>query len=117
MTNSGTGRQQRRTFGLAATLLTIATLGLAVAWSALGQEVLSLPENRREAAEITARLPGLRAERDGLIGEVAALKAELASLTGQAESAAAELRQLRAGLADASSERDRLAGEATLLKG
>lgn len=111
MTASDSAKQQRQTIGLTVGLLMIATVGLAIAWAAIGQEVLTLPENRRDAAEIAARLPSLREERDSLINEIATLKAEAEDHRTKAERAAAvakELPALQAEEARARGERDRL---------
>lgn len=118
MTASEMTRQKRRTTGLTVSLLGIATIGLAIACAALGQEVLNLDERMREAAEIEARLPGLRAERDSLIEEVAMQKAEFSSLRTQADEAqamASTLPNLQAEESRARAERDRLAKQVTTL--
>ena len=46
MTASNSGTPQRRTIGLTVVLLAGATLGLAFACVAVGEEVLTLPESR-----------------------------------------------------------------------
>lgn len=114
MTASEMTRQKRRTTGLTVSLLGIATIGLAIACAALGQEVLNLDERVKEVAEIKAHLPGLRAERDSLVEEIATNKAELSSLRTQAEEAqaiASTLPNLQAEESRTRAERDRLAKE------
>lgn len=118
MTASDTAKQQRHTLGLTIGLLMVATVGLVIACVAIAEEILTLPESRKEAAEITARLPVLRAERDSLINEIAMLKAELESQGTKAEQAraiAGELVGLQAEETRARAERDRLAKEVAAL--
>ena len=74
MTTLTSAKLQRRTIGLTVPLLVVAIVLLTITWAALGEEILTMPENRKEAAEINARLPSLRAERDSLHTEVANLK-------------------------------------------
>ena len=64
MTASDLARRQRRTTEFSVGLLLVAALGLAFALSAIGEEVLMMPERRKEAEEIEARLPELREERN-----------------------------------------------------
>ncbi len=118
MTTSEPTRRQRRTTGLSVALLALATVALAIAFSAVGQEILTLPDSRQEAAEIAARLPVLRADRDALLDEVAAHKAELSSLRTRVEEArdiAGRLPDLRAEETRARAERDRLTREVSAL--
>ena len=118
MTASDTVRQQRRTVGLTVGLLMVATLALGIACAAIGEEILTLPETRMEAAEIAARLPGLRAERDTLIEEVAKLRSELEghrARVEQAEAVASEIQTLQAEERRARGERDRLTKEVIAL--
>ena len=114
MTASDTARQHRRGVGLTIGLLMVATVFLAIASAAIGEEILTLPESRQEAADIAARLPGLRAERDSLIEENAKLRAEISSQKTKIEQADAILRELprlQDEEAQARAERDRLAKE------
>ena len=118
MTASDSVRRQRRTTELSVALLALAAVALAIAFSAVGQEVLTLPDRRQEAAEIAARLPGLQAERNALLDEVAAHKAELSSLRTKVEEArdiAGRLPDLRAEETRARAERDRLTREVAAL--
>ncbi len=118
MTTSDTAKRQRRTVGLTIGLLAVVTVILALACVAIGEEILTLPENRREAADIAARLPGLRQERNSLIAKIAERKAELADLEMKAERAstiAKKLPNLQAEETRTRGARDRLAKEVAAL--
>ena len=118
MTASDSVRQQRRTTGLSVVLLAFATVALGIAFSAVGEEILTLPESRKEAAEIAARLPGLRTERDSLLEEIAAQKAELSNQRSKVEEAqriTGRLPERQAEETRARDERDRLGKEVAAL--
>ena len=118
MTASDIARRKRRTAGLTVTLLGIATIGLAVACAALGQEVLTLGENIEKAAEIEARLRMLEEEHESSAHKKAELEAEISRLRPQAEEARTEankLKGLRADVSRTRAERDRLAKEVEVL--
>ena len=118
MTASDIARRKRRTAGLTVALLGIATIGLAVACAALGQEVLTLGENIEKAAEIEARLRMLEEEHESSAHKKAELEAEISRLRPQAEEARTEankLKGLRADVSRTRAERDRLAKEVEAL--
>ncbi len=112
MTESKSIASQWRAVGLTVGLLMLASALLAIAIGAVGAEVLSLPESRQEAADIAARLPTLRTERDQLTEEIAQLRSQLSNLRPDMESAdrlAKTLPDLQAEELRTRAERERLA--------
>ena len=119
MAKSSSNRLQRRTVGLTVLLLAATTGLLTITWAALGEEVLTMPENRKEAVEIDARLKLLRVERDSLHTEISDLKNQVEVHRAEAEQArtlAQELPSLQAEESRARSDRDRLSKESLALE-
>ena len=112
--------QRRTKIGLTTlSLLVTSAVFLGVAWAALGEEILTMPENRKEAAEIAARLQSLRTERDTLHIEIANLKNQVEIHRAEAEQTrtlAQELPNLQAEEVRARGDRDRLSKEALALE-
>ena len=118
MTTSASARLQRRTIGFTVSLLAVAIILLTITWVALGEEFLTMPENRKEAAEISVRLQSLRAEQDSLHTEIANLKNQVETHRADAELArtlAQELPNLQAKESRTRVERDRLSKEIVTL--
>ena len=112
-------RLQSRTIGVTVLLLVTGAVLLAYALAALGQEFLTMPENRKEAAELDVRLQSLRTERDSLHIEIANLKNQAEVHRAEAEQArtlAQELPSLQAEESRARSDRDRLSKEVLALE-
>lgn len=125
MTTPTSARSQYRTMGFAVFMLLLTVLMLAFAWTALGEEILTMPENRKEAIEIKAQLKALRAERDSLITEISELKVQVETNKAEAEKVTtlvqkleilqAEVTGAQAEVTRARAERDRLSKETTAL--
>ncbi len=111
-----------RPIGLAVVCIIVSVLCLGLVHAALTQEIGTLPENRKELAEINATLPGLRTERNSLQKRIAQLKVELESLNesrhsviDEANALSQELLGLQAEETRARGERDRLVKEVNSL--
>ena len=118
MTTPTSARSQYRTMGFAVFMLLLTVLMLAFAWTALGEEILTMPKNQKRAVEINAELKALRAERDSLYAEISELKIQVETKKTEAEQArtlAQKLEILQAEEARLRGERDRLSKEITAL--
>ncbi len=117
MATSSSAKLRRPTIGVTLLLLIVAAV-LWIEWAALGQEILTIPENQKIAAEINARLPLLRTDRDSLLTQIADLKNEVEKHRTEAEQArtlALELPGLQAEESRTRSERERLSKESLAL--
>lgn len=118
MATSSSAKLQRRTIGFTLPLLTAAIVLLAIAWAALGQEIVTMPETRIELDEIKAELDRLRPKREELHSEIADLNNQIEGLQAEAEQArtlAEQLPILQAEELRARGERDRLSKESLAL--